>query len=169
MIYDPNRHHTSLPRGVRTIGVYKLPCNLLQKNGPGSREKWVRTYTHEAPVADSLHAQSHWPANSNLQTADHHTALPFFPREKAYVIPLAKCMRVGFVLQAAFASSAKTIRYALSANSYSSWPSAAMAPVETMQVKRLSENAIMPVRGSEHAAGFDLARCVLINEGEPRC
>ena len=30
---------------------------------------------------------------------------------------------------------------------------------ETMQVKKLSSNAIMPVKGSEHAAGFDLARC----------
>ena len=29
---------------------------------------------------------------------------------------------------------------------------------ETMQVKKLSSNAIMPVKGSEHAAGFDLAR-----------
>lgn len=68
-------------------------------------------------------------------------------------------MRVGFVLQAAFASSAKNIRYALSASSYSvSRPT--MALDETMQVKRLSDNAIMPVRGSEHAAGFDLARCV---------
>lgn len=28
---------------------------------------------------------------------------------------------------------------------------------EVMQVKKLSENAILPVRGSEHAAGFDLA------------
>ena len=28
---------------------------------------------------------------------------------------------------------------------------------ETMQVKRLTEFAIMPVRGSEFAAGFDLA------------
>ncbi|CAM9762261.1 unnamed protein product, partial [Ascophyllum nodosum] len=26
-----------------------------------------------------------------------------------------------------------------------------------MQVKKLSDNAVMPVRGSEHAAGFDLA------------
>lgn len=41
-----------------------------------------------------------------------------------------------------------------------------MAPIETMQVKKLSENAVMPVRGSEHAAGFDLARCVVcISEG----
>ena len=73
-----------------------------------------------------------------------------------------KCMRAGFVLQAAFASSAKTVRYALSANSFGSWSGAAMAPIETMQVKKLSENAVMPVRGSEHAAGFDLARCVSI-------
>lgn len=73
--------------------------------------------------------------------------------------PLAKCMRVGFVLQAAFASSAKNIRYALSANSYS-FSGATMALGEKMQVKKLSDNAVMPVRGSEHAAGFDLARCV---------
>lgn len=31
---------------------------------------------------------------------------------------------------------------------------------EVMQVKKLSEHAILPVRGSEHAAGFDLARYV---------
>lgn len=29
---------------------------------------------------------------------------------------------------------------------------------EVIRVKKLSENAVMPVRGSEHAAGFDLAR-----------
>jgi len=28
---------------------------------------------------------------------------------------------------------------------------------EILQVKRLSENAFLPVRGSEHAAGFDLS------------
>lgn len=69
-------------------------------------------------------------------------------------------MRVGFVLQAAFASSAKTLRYAISAHSLHSSSDATMALGETMQVKKLSENAVMPVRGSEHAAGFDLARCV---------
>lgn len=68
-------------------------------------------------------------------------------------------MRVGFALHAAFASSAKTSRYALSA-AYSILSDATMAVGETMQVKKLSENAIMPVRGSEHAAGFDLARYV---------
>ncbi|CAN0362537.1 unnamed protein product [Pylaiella littoralis] len=66
-------------------------------------------------------------------------------------------MRVGFVLQAAFASSAKTIRYAFSIHSFNSFSVSSMALSETMQVKKLSENAIMPVRGSEHAAGFDLA------------
>lgn len=71
-------------------------------------------------------------------------------------------MRVSFVLQAAFASSAKSIRYAISANSYS-FSSATMALGEKMQVKKLSENAIMPVRGSEHAAGFDLARCASLS------
>ncbi|CAM9407056.1 unnamed protein product [Ectocarpus sp. 4 AP-2014] len=65
-------------------------------------------------------------------------------------------MRVGFALHAAFASSAKTSRYALSA-AYSILSDETMAVRETMQVKKLSENAIMPVRGSEHAAGFDLA------------
>lgn len=70
-------------------------------------------------------------------------------------------MRVGFVLQAAFASSAKNIRYAVSASSYS-FSGVTMALGEKMQVKKLSDNAIMPVRGSEHAAGFDLARCVSV-------
>lgn len=87
--------------------------------------------------------------------------VPHSPLAKHSSSPLAKCMRVGFVLQAAFASSAKNIRYALLANSYS-FSGATMAMGEKMQVKKLSDNAIMPVRGSEHAAGFDLARCVFI-------
>lgn len=74
-------------------------------------------------------------------------------------------MRAGFVLQAAFASSVKTFQYAFSTTNSFSGPSMTLS--ETMQVKKLSENAIMPVRGSEHAAGFDLARyvCVMAKVG----
>jgi dUTP pyrophosphatase len=32
-------------------------------------------------------------------------------------------------------------------------------PVEQLRVKRLSENATLPKRGSAGAAGYDLARC----------
>lgn len=60
------------------------------------------------------------------------------------------------ILQAAFGASARTARY-FSAG-LSGTAMALSDARETMQVKKLSNNAIMPVKGSEHAAGFDLAR-----------
>ena len=34
------------------------------------------------------------------------------------------------------------------------------AEITTLQVKRLSQHAVLPCRGSEKAAGYDLARCL---------
>lgn len=67
------------------------------------------------------------------------------------------------VIQAAVAASARTpaVRSTLSAR-YSVAAMALGDGREVMQVKKLSENAVMPVRGSDHAAGFDLARCVRV-------
>lgn len=63
------------------------------------------------------------------------------------------------MIQAAVVASARTtvVRSTLSAR-YSVAAMALGDRREVMQVKKLSENAVMPVRGSEHAAGFDLAR-----------
>ncbi len=36
---------------------------------------------------------------------------------------------------------------------------ARLDPITTLRVKRLSENAIIPTRGSSKAAGYDLSRC----------
>ena len=62
------------------------------------------------------------------------------------------------VLQAAFGASARTARYIPMSAGLSGTAMALSDARETMQVKKLSSNAIMPVKGSEHAAGFDLAR-----------
>lgn len=62
------------------------------------------------------------------------------------------------VLQAAFGASARTARYFPLSAGLSGTAMALSDARETMQVKKLSSNAIMPVKGSEHAAGFDLAR-----------
>ena len=35
-------------------------------------------------------------------------------------------------------------------------------PVEILRVRRLNEHALLPKRGSSGAAGYDLARCVLL-------
>lgn len=74
-------------------------------------------------------------------------------------------MRIGLaVLQAAVAASARTVRPSLAAHNFSGAAMALTNGREVMQVKKLSDNAIMPVRGSEHAAGFDLARYARIKD-----
>lgn len=68
-------------------------------------------------------------------------------------------MRLGLALyQAALVASSRPAQYTISARGFSGMTMVATKGRETMQVKRLSEHAVMPVRGSEHAAGFDLAR-----------
>lgn len=42
-------------------------------------------------------------------------------------------------------------------------------PGETLQVKRLSQDAVLPVRGSEWAAGYDLARWMCMHAGSGAC
>ena len=63
------------------------------------------------------------------------------------------------ILQAAFGASARTASFFPPSAGLSGTAMALSDARETMQVKKLSSNAIMPVKGSEHAAGFDLARC----------
>lgn len=68
-------------------------------------------------------------------------------------------MRLGLALyQAALVASSRPAQYTISTRGFSGVTMVATNGREIMQVKRLSENAVMPVRGSEHAAGFDLAR-----------
>ena len=40
---------------------------------------------------------------------------------------------------------------------------AELAPTSNLLIKRLSEKAKLPTRGSALAAGYDLYRCVLLN------
>lgn len=67
-------------------------------------------------------------------------------------------MRLGLALYQAALVASRPAQYTLSTRGFSGVTMVVTTGRETMQVKRLSEHAVIPVRGSEHAAGFDLAR-----------
>lgn len=68
-------------------------------------------------------------------------------------------MKVGLlVIQAAVVTGVRNLPLVVQSLNFSGGAMSLSDGCEKMQVKKLSNEAFMPVRGSEHAAGFDLAR-----------